>query len=371
MEARSVKWSAATVTTQCGNQKSASKLSAPKLVNLACGLPHPTALCLLAKMASLNEQTQNALDEGRTLILGAQVLVGALYRTGFEPGFDQFSETSKTITVIALGLILLAITLLISPASYHRIATEGEDEPSFNNFVLQIMKFGLVPFAFSLGLTIYVATAKVINPGTGLIAGIVAAGLALFFWYGLEFIARRMPGTVRRQVAELIPDGTADNANGEDEENMSESKDKELDYKVRHVLTEARMILPGAQALLGFQFVTFVLSDFDRLPESSRQVHLASLLMMGIATILLMTPAAFHRLAENGRNTESFHRFAGRVLLVSLVPLALGICGDFFVIVRKTTDSSLLGIAVTGAILALSYGLWFALPMYRRHRPAS
>lgn len=330
-------------------------------------------------MASLGETTQSALDEGRTLILGAQILVGALYRTGFEPGFDQFPNSSKIVTVVALGIILIAITLLIAPAPYHRIAEQGQDEPSFNGFVLDIMKFALLPFAFSLGLTVYVATAKVINPAAGLALGISSVAVAVFFWYVLEFIPRLLRGKVPRSVAGFVPDAQEPAPEHKQqkqeekpmaEEKQKEDKEKELDYKVRHVLTEARMILPGAQALLGFQFVTFVLSDFDKLPESSRQVHLASLLLMGISTILLMTPAAFHRLAERGRNTESFHRFAGNILIAALVPLALGICGDLFVVVRKTTQSSLIGVLVTGAVLAFSYALWFALPIYRRWNPA-
>ncbi len=327
-------------------------------------------------MASLSEQTQNALDEGRTLILGAQVLVGALYRTGFEPGFDQFPVSSKAVTVIALGIVLIAITLLIAPAPYHRIAEQGQDEPSFNDFVLQIMKFALLPFAFSLGLTIYVATAKVLNPALGLAFGSISTILAMFFWYVLEFYPR-LAG-LPDPATEMIPDPDSTKKketpmskhNGEDKKEEEEDRQKQLDFQVRHVLTEARMILPGAQALLGFQFVTFVLTDFDKLPESSRQVHLASLLMMGISTILLMTPAAFHRLAEHGRNTESFTRFASHILIAALVPLALGICGDLFVIVRKTTNSAAIGIAVTLAILAFSYTLWFAYPIYRRRSAA-
>ena len=329
-------------------------------------------------MASLSEQTQNALDEGRTLILGAQILVGALYRTGFEPGFDQFPDSSKAITVIALGIVLIAITLLIAPAPYHRIAEQGRDEPAFNDFVLQIMRFALLPFAFSLGLTIYVATAKVLNPAVGLVLGIISAALAIIFWYALEFIPRYLKHALPGAIVEFVPDPQKDEAaNNQQEEvqkEMSEKKkedpQKELDYQVRHVLTEARMVLPGAQALLGFQFVTFVLTDFDKLPESSRQVHLASLLMMGISTILLMTPAAFHRLAEHGRNTENFTRFAGKILMAALVPLALGICGDLFVVVRKTTHSAGIGIAVTLAILAFSYVLWFAYPIHRRRSAA-
>src|SRR5579884_3636833 len=324
-------------------------------------------------MASLSEQTQNALDEGRTLILGAQVLVGALYRTGFEPGFDQFPNSSKAITVTALGIVLIAITLLIAPAPYHRIAEEGQDEPLFNDFVLQIMKFALLPFAFSLGMTIYVATAKVLNVAVGIALGVASTALAIFFWYALELLPQHLK-SASRALDEFIPEPEQSNPRNTDgkrkENRMSEHKQedtqKELDYQVRHVLTEARMDLPGAQALLGFQFVTFVLTDFDKLPQSSRLVHLASLVLMGISTVLLMTPAAFHRLAEHGRNTESFTRFAGKVLIAALVPLALGMCGDLFVVLRKTTHSAVIGIAVTAAILALSFALWFAYPMYRR-----
>lgn len=78
--------------------------------------------------------------------------------------------------------------LLIAPAPYHRIADEGKDQPSFNGFVLQIMRVALLPFAFSLGLTIYVATAKVLNPAVGIAFGIMSASIAIFFWYALEFI---------------------------------------------------------------------------------------------------------------------------------------------------------------------------------------
>ncbi len=112
-----------------------------------------------------------------------------------------------------------------------------------------------------------------------------------------------------------------------------------LDEKIEHLLTEARVALPGAQALLGFQFAIFLADRFDRLPSSLKSLHLASLSFILIATILLMTPAAYHRIMEEGENTERFHRFAGRMLLASLATLALRITGDFFVVVRYVTDS--------------------------------
>jgi hypothetical protein len=41
-----------------------------------------------------------------------------------------------------------------------------------------------------------------------------------------------------------------------------------LATKVEQLLTEARVIIPGAQALLGFQFIAMLTSGFDRLPPS-------------------------------------------------------------------------------------------------------
>jgi hypothetical protein len=66
------------------------------------------------------------------------------------------------------------------------------------------------------------------------------------------------------------------------------------------------MVLPGAQALLGFQLAIMVLEGFDQLPPASQRVHLASLALMVLSTILLMAPAAYHRLVEQARRRNTF-----------------------------------------------------------------
>jgi hypothetical protein len=126
------------------------------------------------------------------------------------------------------------------------------------------------------------------------------------------------------------------------------------------------MVLPGAQALLGFQFIAFLAAGYDDLPDSSKQVHLVSLLLIALTTVLLMTPAAYHRLVAHGENTEDFYQFAGRMVLAAMVPLALGISSDLFVVARKVTNS--IGVAASAAALTLGfcYGLWFAFMYYRR-----
>ena len=145
----------------------------------------------------------------------------------------------------------------------------------------------------------------------------------------------------------------------------------ELDEQIRHALTEIRMVLPGAQALLGFQFITVVLEDFEKLPESMKQLHLASLGLMTLAVILLMTPAAYHRVVEKGENTEHFLDFCSRMLLISLLPLAAGVAGDFYVVVFKVTSSFTTAAYATLPVVLFVYGLWFVYPWYRSKRGRS
>jgi hypothetical protein len=151
-----------------------------------------------------------------------------------------------------------------------------------------------------------------------------------------------------------------------DQKQDEESGGTKLKDKIKQVLTEARVVLPGAQALLGFQFAAILMEGFDNLPESSRYVHLASMGLVCMSIVFLMTPAAYHRLVERGQDSEHFHRFSGHMLIAAQVPLALGIGGDFFVVARKVTASESFALVGAAIVLSLFYGLWFGLTLYRR-----
>ena len=58
------------------------------------------------------------------------------------------------------------------------------------------------------------------------------------------------------------------------------------------------------QALLGFQFASYITSAFEKLSAAAKVVHTASLFLL----VLLMTPAPYHRLVGGGEDTEHFER---------------------------------------------------------------
>lgn len=308
----------------------------------------------------LKDKIQNALDEGRMLVLGAQVLLGFQFRSVFETGFNKLPHTSQYLKLCGLTLLLIVIGLLLTPGAHHRIAEDGEDTERQHRFTTVVMDCALLPFALAIGIDLYVAFSQTLGQTGGVLAGILGTSFALFFWYGLEFLQKARHHHESEEEDEMGAEGKSE----------SESGGSKIKDKIKHVLTEARVVLPGAQALLGFQFITMFTESFEKLSDSSKYVHLASLALVGVSIVLLMTPAAYHRIVEEGEETAHFHRFASRILIAAMIPLALGVCGDFFVVMRKVIVSSTYSIIAAAMMLVLFYSLWFGLTIYRRKHPA-
>ncbi|HVF67570.1 MAG TPA: DUF6328 family protein [Pyrinomonadaceae bacterium] len=312
-------------------------------------------------MAKLKDKVKYALDEARMLVLGAQVLVGFQMRSVFEKGFESLPIISQALKLCGLGLMLVAVGLIIAPSSYHRLVERGEDTHEIHRYTSKMMSWALLPFAFGLGIDLYVATQKVAGSWRlGVVAGFFGALMAAFFWYGIEFY-------MRHERAGEIDEKKRESAMEEEKEKgQNGGKGSKLTDKIQHALTECRVVLPGSQALLGFQFIVILSESFDKLTSVSKYVHLGALGLNALAIVLLITPAAYHRMVERGEETEHFHRFASKVLVAALVPLALAMAADVYVVVQKVTESLLISVVSALVILAIFWELWFGLPLYRR-----
>ncbi|WP_342376369.1 DUF6328 family protein [Myxococcus stipitatus] len=307
---------------------------------------------------ALTLQIQQALDETRILMLGTQVLLGFGFRMFLEEGYASLPKSTQSWMLFELVLLLGALTLLITPGNFHRIVEKGEDTPRLHRLTTWLLGIALLPIATALAILLFVAGEKVLGRTWGIALGVGTGIVALFFLYGLELFHRWRSGTAAHGRRDM---------NGQ----AQPPRRTELKDRVQHVLTETRVILPGVQALLGFQFATVLMPAFERLPASSRYMHLAALVMMTASIILLLAPPAYHRMVERGEETERFHTFASRMLLASTVTLALGLAGDLFVIVRLVTGSVPWSLFAMGAWLACAYGLWFGYTLASRARDRS
>ena len=144
-----------------------------------------------------------------------------------------------------------------------------------------------------------------------------------------------------------------------------------LAIKVEQVLTEARVIIPGAQALFGFQFIAMLTAGFDELPQTSKIVHAVALGLVAMNIVLLMTPTALHRLSFDGVDSKRFLRAASALVIAAPVFLAAGISAESYVVLGKVTDSKVTAAGYAAASFALLVGFWYAVPVMARWTSAA
>lgn len=303
-------------------------------------------------MPKLSDAVENVLNEARILLLGGQVLLGFSFRISFEQRFDQIARTAQMAEIIGLGIMTAALGWLVWPAAFHQITEKGRTTASVHAFTTNVLDWALLPFAVGLALTLYTVSAALELPYSAAI-GSAAGAFSIAVWYGWSR-ADRKPGAKQKVQTELA----------RQEKNDADKRD--LGDRIKKVLIECRMALPGAQAFLGFQFAIVFAQGFEQLRRPWQIIHFASLLATTVATVLLIAPAAYHRIHEAGEDTEHFHKVASRLLLMALVFLGPGMAGDLFVVIARETQSPGTAGAIAGLLLLAFYGLWFGVSAWRR-----
>ena len=76
-------------------------------------------------MTSLKDKIQNALDENRMLVLGAEVLVGFEFTAFFQDGFKSLPERSQMLNLVGLAFMLFTLVLLLAPGVFHQLVEKG------------------------------------------------------------------------------------------------------------------------------------------------------------------------------------------------------------------------------------------------------
>jgi hypothetical protein len=128
------------------------------------------------------------------------------------------------------------------------------------------------------------------------------------------------------------------------------------------------MVLPGIQALFGFQLIVVFSPSFpQKLSLAHQHLHLLAITLVAIAIAIVMTPAAYHRQTGPQHVTAGFLRVCSRLLLGSMLPLAMGMCLDFYLIATVILGRQ--SSVILAVILFATYvWLWFVFPRWRVHQ---
>ena len=303
---------------------------------------------------ALSDKVKTSLDETRTLMLGAQILLGFQFNGAFRPRFDALPPSAKLADIVALVLMLVAVSLLIAHSAFHRIVDRGESTGRTQTITSVCAALALVPFATALGLDLSIALSRALQSSVvGILAGAGFALVSASAWFGTGWIMKTDYGRKERQKA------------GAEREARETAP---LHSRIEQMLTEARVILPGAQALFGFQLAIVLTEAFEKLSPVPRLLHGLALLCVAVSVVLLIAPAAIHRIVWAGEDSESFLRIGGRITIAALVPLAIGMAADCYVVLSHMLGASVPAAVAAALVLLSVLSLWFAWPFIERSR---
>ena len=135
-----------------------------------------------------------------------------------------------------------------------------------------------------------------------------------------------------------------------------------LEEEATHTTDEARMLLPGVQAVLGFQLVAVTNQRFVLFTPVEQALYLAAFLLLALAMGLIMAPAAYHRQAERGKVTRRFVDLSSMLLTLAMVPLIAAFCLDAYLVARLILEERTMSAIVAGIVAIVLAGLWYGLP---------
>jgi Family of unknown function (DUF6328) len=144
-----------------------------------------------------------------------------------------------------------------------------------------------------------------------------------------------------------------------------ESAKERLDRELNELLQELRVALPGVQVLFAFLLTVPFSQGFQRMTELQRDLYFGTLLATALASILFISPTAYHRLRWRQYDKEQMLVTSTKLSIAGLVFLALAVAGAVFLI-----GDFMFGISVaviTAAVVsACLVWFWFGLPLLRR-----
>ena len=155
---------------------------------------------------------------------------------------------------------------------------------------------------------------------------------------------------------------------GEDSDSESSSEEtrkQRIDRELIELLNELRVALPGVQFLFAFLLIVPFQQTRDKLTDFQKDLYFTALLAAAVATVLLIAPAAQHRVLFRQKDKEGLLRRSNLYAFSGLVVLGIAICTAILLVVDVLFSGTLAWVAagVVGLMLAIA---WVAIPLWRR-----
>jgi hypothetical protein len=150
-----------------------------------------------------------------------------------------------------------------------------------------------------------------------------------------------------------------------DEAAPGETKQERINRELIELLNELRVALPGVQFLFAFLLIVPFQQTVDKVTGFQRGVYFVALAAAAVATVLLIAPAAQHRVLFRQHDKEKLLQRGSRSAFAGLLVLAVAIVSAVLLVVDVLFSLTLAWVTA-GALSVLLLWWWVVVPFWQR-----
>lgn len=151
----------------------------------------------------------------------------------------------------------------------------------------------------------------------------------------------------------------------EQKQNQQDERDEQDDGDFSDMLSEMRILLPGAQMLSAFLIILPFNSGFAQIVHMEKLLFLATFFLSLTSLVLLSAPAIQHRLMRPLKDRVRFKRMATRQIVAGAFALAVALVLGTGLVISEVFGP-VVGIGMAVLMAALIICAWWLVPMYMK-----
>ena len=152
-----------------------------------------------------------------------------------------------------------------------------------------------------------------------------------------------------------------------DKQPRKEEGEEEDDGDFSDMLSEMRILLPGAQMLSAFLIILPFNTGFAHINHAEKLLFLATFFLSLTSLVLLSAPAIQHRVMRPLKDRARFKRVATKQIVAGSFALAIALVLGTDLVISEVFGATV-GMIMAGIMAALVAVVWWLMPMYlKRH----
>jgi len=147
--------------------------------------------------ARLEREYNELLQELRSLIPGANVLLGFLLAVSFTDEFGNLDRTERYVYFVTLASTAVAIVLFMAPAAHHRLRFREGDKDDILRKGNREAIAGTVASSLAFTGVLYLVTARIFGAPEAVIVSVAFFAFTAWRWWSLALLRTLRDGRRR------------------------------------------------------------------------------------------------------------------------------------------------------------------------------